>query len=89
MCTSLFDGQPIKCNENHTRPSSRRMRQRILRNITRDRIDADQPITVIQWFAWPVNEWGDIGAVDITYHTNGYGARYGFDSLGNVACYMD
>jgi hypothetical protein len=39
-----------------------------------------------------VNEWGNNGEVEVTYHTKGYRAIYGFhagEAISLVQCYMD
>lgn len=64
----------------------------LVRHIMRERsVDMVPIIRSVVLFS-EVNEWGHNGEVEVTYHTRGYRAIYGFHAgevISKVQCYMD
>lgn len=61
----------------------------LVKRIAAERRIPVDAITVFDVQQFPMNRWGDTGAIEVVYDPAGYHALYGFDSLARVNIYAD
>lgn len=67
----------------------RRFRQLLVKRVAADRGLSPSALRVEDIMTFPLNRWGDVGAIEVTYNIAGHRALYGFDATARVQIYMD